>query len=116
MIQPTELRIGNCFADLGKYYKATSRDLDNYDRQTGMTPYNPIPLTEEWLMKVGFVKINTSSDQFGVFEYHHAGTMFMGRWCNGLFHWNGLDIKLPYLHQLQNLYFALTGEELKIEI
>jgi hypothetical protein len=28
-------------------------------------------------------------------------------------HW--LDIEIKYVHQLQNLYFALTGEELEIK-
>ena len=65
----------------------------------------PIPLTEEWLVKFGFYK-----DKLEV----------------GLYHFNDLEIFLPnyftwktqfidnikYVHQLQNLYFALTNEEL----
>jgi hypothetical protein len=40
-------------------------------------------------------------------NYHHSG---------GDFGINIVDIDIKYFHQLQNLYFALTGEELTINI
>jgi hypothetical protein len=37
---------------------------------------------------------------------------------NGFGYWSGalnLGVKILYVHQLQNLYFALTGKELEIK-
>jgi hypothetical protein len=56
-----------------------------------------IPLTEEWLLKFGFVK-----DKLTNYD-----------WYKGDFEICIHDIK--HVHQLQNLYHALTGEELKKE-
>ena len=33
---------------------------------------------------------------------------------NGIFHEDNYGVKLEYVHQLQNLYFALTGKELEL--
>ena len=81
----------------------------------------PIQLTEEWLIKFGFKKENNTiysiSDKLSFNE--------VGRWHffknennsftphikrENKFSWIGKEIK--HVHQLQNLYFALTGEEL----
>ena len=66
----------------------------------------PIPLTEEWLLKFGF-KQNKKYKywEFGKFIIDQNFTL-----CD-------IDIKvtIKYLHQLQNLYFALTEKELEIK-
>jgi hypothetical protein len=70
--------------------------------------FSPIPLIEEWLVKFGF-------------ELH------FGKYCKGnfcyypdlkMFQWRGLpllDSLWNKVHKLQNLYFALTGQELTIK-
>ena len=73
---------------------------------------SPIPLTEEWLLKFGF-------------SCHKNGFYFKDDWFRVyweddiLFYcWaenNMPEVKLEYVHQLQNLYFTLTGEELTIK-
>ena len=72
----------------------------------------PIPLTEEWLLKFGFEYVEEGC---GYFDQKHAVYL----WENGdvEFHpfcTNDRDcqIFIQHVHQLQNLYFALTGEEL----
>ena len=77
---------------------------------------SPIPLTEEWLIKFGFRKQINEDDvpyYFSNQPMHIGAKRFSGLYengdCFGLLG-NGLNIK--YVHQLQNLYFALTGEEL----
>ena len=68
----------------------------------------PIPLTEEWLLRLGFESTNTY--YFSKCNLHLQGDI------RG-FHLviSRIDgIKVKYVHQLQNLYFALTGEELTI--
>lgn len=75
------------------------------------TYFQPIPLTEEWLIKFGFEFKPTGEEVYeqtwklSGFEIwqHNEG------FCHD-FHIGG---NLHYVHQLQNLYFALTGEELK---
>ena len=64
-----------------------------------------IPLTEEWLLKFGFVS-NELSVQPNVFVYHSGGIYIRG--MSGAVH----PRDVHYVHQLQNLYYALTGEEL----
>lgn len=77
----------------------------------------PVPLTEEWLLKFGFNKVNDPYDTFHYerkdhwvyllkdsFEFEY--TTKPGQRFN-------LFINRNYVHQLQNLYFELTGEELK---
>jgi hypothetical protein len=70
----------------------------------------PIPLTEEWLLKFGFERKGITSC-FGKLCIHHKEPMYP----NGRVYFNSWAIlqKMPeHVHQLQNLYFALTGEEL----
>ena len=78
--------------------------------------YRPIPLTEEWLIRFGFksmpskamtVSFDKNKLQIvlaGNFMYKEGRTYF-NSWCIN-------DWQPEYVHQLQNLYFALTGEEL----
>ena len=68
--------------------------------------YEPVPLTEQWLIDFGFVKCSVSD----AYNSHHL-TIYKE---DGSF-WSdvitfGLEIK--HVHQLQNLFFAITGEEL----
>jgi len=71
----------------------------------------PIPLTEEWLVKLGFEKNETGFYYKGRFTYHNEyGWKILEQWVKN---WVGVS-ELKYVHQLQNLYFSLTGEELTI--
>ena len=92
-----------------------------------------IPLTEEWLLKFGCEEIETlhthwKSDKgfflngYVIFMEKNLGAI-IGEKSNDYFcdhsyqYRNGIGIikEIKYLHQLQNLYFALTGEELEIK-
>jgi len=73
----------------------------------------PIPLTEEWLLKFGFelgenfyIKNNVSVE----IDELYLWDVFLN---NGTKETHLRSIK--YIHQLQNLYFALTNEELTIK-
>ena len=68
-------------------------------------------LTEDWLIKFGFRKYNNKNH-------------FKKHWVSGFININGIFCLLSYnqrhhnityVHQLQNLYFALTNEELTIK-
>ena len=82
----------------------------------------PIPLTEEWLDKFGLIV------EGKVWNFHIEKDMpthyylykikgfrgFMFAYEDGNRNFHTLS-DLLYVHQLQNLYFALTGEELTIK-
>lgn len=82
-----------------------------------------IPLTEEILLKCGFIiKISDS------FSYHFKANviptdiLYLIKVCfysDGKFMTvtvGNYDTKIQYLHELQNLIHALTGEELNIKL
>jgi hypothetical protein len=72
--------------------------------------YEPIPLTEEWLIKLGFEK-NITTDLYPTFSYDivnvNDGIVYVLNY--------GFVNHIKYVHQLQNLYFTLTREELKLK-
>lgn len=81
----------------------------------------PIPLTEEWLLKFGFEHHKADkSDVYKLNKFIYAVYVNEGKFKGKRF-FNVLNIsfkdfeRLKYVHQLQNLYFALTGEELKLK-
>ena len=90
----------------------------------------PIPLTEEWLLKFGFNKVvyESTNDDFCdeiCYELEYKREFFMSYaddFSLALFvdkktHQEelGICIDAYHVHQLQNLYFALTGEELTLK-
>jgi hypothetical protein len=77
--------------------------------------YSPIPITKEWLIKFGFKKNNRAYklSNFGKFIFFEQLNSF-GFYPAGLLNSLIRMDNLKSVHQLQNLYFALTGEELEI--
>jgi hypothetical protein len=87
---------------------------------------NPIALTPEMLEKAGFKRKEDSSEE--VIAFSDSGRditqlITTVRFCNSditlyyeheKFYYKGR--RQSFLHQLQNLYFALTGEELEITL
>ena len=119
----TELRIGNL---LEVYLEPQISEwieihihLSNLGQiQEDSRKFRPIPLTEEWLLKFGFSKLY---DGFELkLDNHWSKMVVMGDMSFSLQDANGSDDVafqndiLDSVHRLQNLYFALTGEELTI--
>lgn len=125
MIQANELRLGNLidFEGLPSVVKEIdSQGVVVFIGETGETEwidlfqFNPIPLTEEILLKCGFEKIENN---WKVLSYSNVFYFSWERLAGSAFSLDNESIYLPhieYLHQLQNLYFALTGEELEINL
>lgn len=131
MIIAQELRIGNVFRGIGgiqtvlSLEENTDRGRCNYSSEEHRLMYShlilchqngnqykpfeiePVILDEEVLLKCGFKKLCN--------EFSYKGTCFE-KYKNEFFYSAGEGLKLSkdieYLHQLQNLYFALTGTEL----
>ncbi len=104
-MKANELRIGNYVFDR---YKITQ--VDKYFYQSAecfwTNEFKPIPLTEEWLLKFGFEKKDD--------DYIFNGFSFTFD-ENTFYNHVGKITNIYYVHQLQNLYFALTNDELTIK-
>ena len=125
MIDAKELRIGNWLEYLGKYVQANTSIIHAVSRIVHPSEmYNPIPLSSEILEKCGFkdngVRIVGSNEviEWMLGDYDAK----IERDCTGksleyVLHsdeWGNIEksIEVKYVHQLQNIHFALTNEEL----
>lgn len=107
-----ELRVGNWYNKDGQNWQFTEQDFSTV--YYSIEDISPIPLTKEWLLKFGFTFSESFKDHFykiiyeqsliKVFPFRQGETICMVD--------SGHAIECKYVHQLQNLYYALTGEEL----
>ena len=122
-----ELRIGNYINNYNKVLSITDDGL----LCTGLSIIGvviienpkPIPLTEEILLKCGFEwSIQHQAHKHEKFKYvidfYNSHPQFNSSVCFlNKEHRRGENlICIQYLHQLQNLYFALTNEELTVNL
>ena len=109
-MKETELRVGNYILDTfnGRITCVNWQEISWI--QEGTDRYKPIELTEEILLKCGFSKSYTK----GVFKLGDFTIDVYSKTWKFKREW--IDINFKYLHQLQNLYFALTGQELEIKL
>lgn len=138
-MEPSELRINNLVTvtngtrmPLSTVFKIVTIklfqvDLVRHDQipaqvetffQKNYYELTPIPLTEDWLLKFGFIVEDTSTYSPGYekpyrvyrkLQFTYNGIQ-QAWWYNG----QVLYLQPQHVHQLQNLYFALTGEDLKL--
>jgi hypothetical protein len=121
MIKANELRLGNWIDDqesgirfigsIGQY--TLSLGHDGYSGLDGRnySQISPIELTEEWLLKFGFETLNGGFYFLRLKDGYRFEILF--REGNIKADLLTFDPQIKYVHQLQNLYFALTGEELE---
>ena len=108
-MKATELRIGNLAIDTTEGFagrKNRTIEVSHeviYSIACGNDYWKPIPLTEEWLERFNWnppkgigVAFSTNTHEI----YFVAGNYYK---------------TIEYVHQLQNLYFSLTGEELQTD-
>ena len=116
----------------GKVEMLAAKPTHQQGLQVSTPPAQPaVPLTEHWLKKFGF-NLYRRNDCVGLYRLEKAGLSFtlwaaddgshddasvtkltVSNTCG-----DSLPIKdelIEYVHQFQRLFFALTGEELKIE-
>ncbi len=116
-LQARDLRIGNYVSGMfeiekieGIYESFANTDGANH---IPLRNLKPIPITEEWLLKLGFergenhhfitykrgeIELLDNIGQF--FRVYYSKTHLM-------------DIK--YIHELQNLFYCITGNELEMK-
>jgi len=105
-----EIRLGNSYKiELGdgtyKIGLINLEDIENLLDDEIDDFYQALEISEEWLLKVGF-KPNANACKSQEYLYNkisiwkYDNEFAFGQW------------ELKYAHQLENLYFALTGDEL----
>jgi hypothetical protein len=131
-MKANELRIGNYIGDKNDIAIVESIDKDGCivqfinDEKQGFRisePIKAIPLTEEWLLRFGFIKVGSEWKLFPCFEVqiiafnedNYNGVMFYTRTIHTDYTPIYCGNYINYVHQLQNLYFALTNEELTMK-
>ena len=126
MIQENKLRVGNLLN-----YQTAEGDVVNLttdfhaikwateDPKGFNLVHSPIPITEEWLIKFGFKQYNDFGVKFNTFDLMplcgfgydiDTKQVVILEKGNPNSHW--IERKIEYVHELQNLYFALRGQEL----
>jgi hypothetical protein len=124
-----EVRLGNYYFyhivdkydERGEYDEVCQIDAEDFRilESFDCPEYKPIPLDEEWLLKFGFTKRRATYLYYkkdGVELFYVKGKKRDAHHLNGFYYENFLPLlPVDYLHQLQNLYFALTGKELEIK-
>lgn len=142
MIQANELRVNNLVKrndlegiysirgvckdrvhpiELEELFKDSQGNNAVYGCQCTLSELEPIPLTPAILEKSGFVKTDHVHPLTKYSDYRLGNCVASAIESGVEIEYCGLDIeertyiiKIKSLHQLQNLYFALTGEELTI--
>jgi len=114
-----ELRIGNLIYSYQKELicKVSSTNANNWiichesNFQGAIHQFEPIKLTADWLIKFGFKNYTLKKFRLIIGHWHKGKCGLYWRKGKG-FCKSGKGIKVKYVHQLQNLYYALTGNEL----
>jgi len=128
VIKANELRIGNLLTHEQDYmnnmypidhWQVTSIGAKSFRCKGHSGKYfNPIPITEEWLLRLGYRYYNGKSS--GTMCLDYGGKLYID------FHDRKIQIKshyesyilyrslhhVLYVHQLQNIYYSLTGQEI----
>lgn len=110
-MKASELRIGNYIQNFHSNCDITQVDVECF---TGNGYYDGemdgegIPLTDEWLVKFGF-------EILGVLVKQNDHMRLLCEYGVYFFQTAIVKTEIKYVHQLQNLYFAVTGDELTIK-
>lgn len=132
-MKASDLRLGNYLIDEdGEIFKVCSIFLNHplykdcvfgeNNLVSCIYTIKPISLTEEWLLKFGFIKDDNGNYWIDL-QTHYLELVSSNE------HYYPVYVQVPemsheeeqrvsmnrivYVHQLQNLYFALTGKELE---
>lgn len=118
----SELRIGNLFLDgKGRLCRVDSINCNYFKAPAikgAMTtlPNIAIQITEDWLIKLGLTKSNEIPNSQRIF--YNIGTFIceVGIGTVAIYYTKSKELIsfIKYVHQLQNLFFALTEKELII--
>jgi len=116
-MEASELRFGNLVYDTKGEINIIDLEAITYVSVEPKNQVKPIPLTEEWLLKLGF---EYRGDRYYFLQDGNISTDIQLRSFDTLYisgedredgDWEIIK-SIKHVHQLQNFYFALTDEEL----
>lgn len=117
-MEARELRMGNLLMYQGQVIEIDIAPLFFFSKGSAFMKkfetVEPIPLTEEWLLKFGCEQVYADLFKLDRHDYDFEFRI-MGGNTQVKIAGDTLLKNLNYVHQLQNLYFALTGEELELK-
>ena len=119
MLDAKDLRIGNLILVHNHYVATIERigkdiGVKTYGEKISQIDYielqylTPIELTDEWLLRFGLIKDNG-------YPYKFLDGFIKMRNGEYFFKYHNLDIKLNYVHNLQNLHYIFTQTELTLK-
>jgi hypothetical protein len=119
-MKANELRIGNIlmFTDFPKKEERSicGNDIAYAEKEPDWLDafWTPITLTEELLLRFGFEINYFESEIIGLDVYQiHSWTIYKS---GSVWVFNQIDdLEVQYIHSLQNLIYALTGQELELK-
>ena len=91
------------FLDFNIYVESDDCNVEVYEKFEG------IELTEEWLLKFGFKRFPWGLVKDNLLFKDDLKCSYLILQVG-----NGFEVKVKYVHELQNLYFALTQRELTV--
>lgn len=120
-----ELRVGNIVEIIHVDYGRKINAIDVYDlvsihEVSESLSFHPIPLTKEWLIKfgardeLGAIWVDITKDKDPMFVSYNFESKSVYLYKNTIEE-DLFKKQIKFVHQLQNLYFALTGEELTLQ-
>lgn len=114
MIKANELRVGNKLYDegIGEIVTVTGYDISRFEnpkKNEWAERHRGIPLTADLFKNIGF-RFEGFAEVFHISL--NGARVTIEQYGEGAF-----DLEhIQYLHQFQNLYFALTGKEWEVKL
>lgn len=121
-MEAKNFRIGNIVDLWGSIAYIQRCDFSENEHGIAVDKAKPIKLTEKWLFKLGFnkdYKKGYIGVDYGNTDFVLTSPKVMGEWQDNycwqfVCTWDKFT-EIKYVHQLQNLFFALTGNELEVK-
>lgn len=125
-MEAKNFRIGNLIQD---FYKQEPYVIDadgiklcfliEKEGRYQTTMHSGIPLTEEWLLKFGFERNRNFKREFDYLSNEdYKKIKMVNHYENGWlikWHWWEYGKMINYVHELQNLFFAINDTELELK-
>lgn len=142
-VNPSEIRLGNWFRYIPEsYFGPNCDDVFQFTQKSWRwiaeigidigSAISPIPITADILVKSGFAEVNTGTSWAGYSKSFGNSNQYQIDFFFGLnIEDSGLEIRgnsefgnyetliylphIKYVHQLQNIHYSITGQELEIK-
>ena len=122
-MKPANFRIGNFVETpdgIQPIIEISQHAVYTADFKSTWAEIKPIPLTEDWLKIFGFERKDNPNNTPSWIWIKKGQVWFYQDWKGCDFYINSFintysQKEVKFIHELQNLYFALTGEELTLK-